>query len=330
MSSLKDKAARILLDDLEAKPAETRVAVLDPVASARSGVSAVTRSIGMHQRVQDLQTQLAAFEDAKLVVQLDPNQIDDGPWKNRHERAYASPSFAQLRNEIRNAGGNVQPVKVRRVPGAQDRYQIIYGRRRTRACRELGLKVSAVVEELDDLAAFKEMDRENRARADLSAWEQGVMYKDALDKGLFPSQRQLATVLDIDHSNLAKAIRLATLPPEVIDAFASPLELQFRWAQELASALEKDTARVLTVAQELREATPRPPAQEVFRRLVGRSDPKKGKLRDIRRKGKVVASWAVDGSGGGTLTVKSGTLSPAKEKELFDAIQLVLASDPAS
>ena len=63
------------------------------------------------------------------------------------------------------------------------------------------------------------MERENRERQDLSPWEQGMMYRRALDLGLFTSNRALATALGIDHSNVGKSLALARLPDEVVAAF---------------------------------------------------------------------------------------------------------------
>ena len=51
-----------------------------------------------------------------------------------------------------------------------------------------------------DQELFEQMERENRSRSDLSAWEQGAMYRRALDDGLYPSLRQLAESLDVDPS----------------------------------------------------------------------------------------------------------------------------------
>lgn len=107
------------------------------------------------------------------------------------------------------------------------------------------------MEEVSDQDLFKEMDRENRARADLAPWEQGVMYRRALNEQLFSSQDQLARELGVDPGNLSKALRLADLPEAVVQAFASPLDLQYRWAKALNDALQADPEGVMARAQEL-------------------------------------------------------------------------------
>ena len=45
---------------------------------------------------------------------------------------------------------------------------------------------------VSDHELFSAMDRENRERADLSPYEQGTMYRRAVDEKLYPSNRRLA------------------------------------------------------------------------------------------------------------------------------------------
>ncbi|MBK9363084.1 MAG: hypothetical protein IPM99_19260 [Rubrivivax sp.] len=84
---------------------------------------------------------------------------------------------------------------------------MVFGHRRHRACLELGLPVQAMVVDMYDQQLFEAMERENRARKNLSAWEQGTMYRRALDEGLYPSQRRLAESLGVDISLVSRVCR---------------------------------------------------------------------------------------------------------------------------
>lgn len=340
--SLKDKAAKVVLADLDEAPQpappgarlETGGSELGAAAQplgvarkARSGVAAISHSIGMHQRIQDLETRVEEYEQGGVVVQLDPKLIGPGRWKNRHPLSFTGPRFQALKDEIEGAGGNVQPIKVRRLeaPSSEGHeYEIVYGRRRHRACLELGLPVSAVVAQMSDLEVFQAMERENRGRADLSAWEQGVMYKDALDQGLFASQRQLCAAIGVDSANLSRSIRLASLPIEVIEAFESPLDLQFRWGADLADAVEKDTARVMLQAEELRMLKPKLDAKQVYLRLIGKGQNGEVERREFTSEGRKVASFERDAKGNATLKFKGGALGPAREKKLLEFLEKLL------
>lgn len=229
------------------------------------------------KEAEDLRARLKAFDGALPVRSLDPATVRPSRWANRHEHSFADAAFAELKTDIASAGTNVQPICVRRSPAVLNgstpahpgEYELVFGHRRHRACLELGLPVQAMVAELSDRQLFESMERENRARKNLSAWEQGTMYRRALDEGLYPSQRRLAESLGVDVSLVSKSLSLARLPEAVVGAFESPLEIQFRWAQPLAEALQKDPEGVLTRAAKLTAARAALPASQVFATLVG-------------------------------------------------------------
>jgi ParB family chromosome partitioning protein len=219
--------------------------------------------------IKDLEQRLDKFGDSVPTKKIDPHLIKATKWANRHEKSFASDEFKELVKEIGAAGGNVQPIKVRPVPGSEPlRYEIVFGHRRHQACLELGLQVLAMIEPIDDQRLFVEMDRENRERADLRPYEQGVMYARALDEGLFPSLRKMAEALGVDASNASKAITLARLPDAVIEVFESPLELLIRWAPMFTDALQNRPDALLAKAKELAAMTEKPRALEAFKALI--------------------------------------------------------------
>lgn len=276
-----------------------------------------------HKDLEEVRGRLAEFDDAVVARHIDANQIEASPFANRNEASYLSPAFTSLKEEISNAGGNVQPIKVRRA--SEGRMQIVFGHRRHRACLELGLPVLAlVVDELDDQTLFIEMERENRGRADLSAWEQGMHYQRALDSGLFPSLRQLAAKLGADLSQVSRAIVVAKLPEEVVRAFASPLDLQFRWANVLRDAVQKDPEKVLLRARQLAALPKRPAASEVLRLLTSDDEKHRPDGREwTDGAGKTAAKLESDGKGRVRVTFAK-PLSDAAIKKLVDAIDSVL------
>jgi ParB family chromosome partitioning protein len=325
MSKLTDKAKSINFDDED----ETPAASPEPVDRPRTAMGAITASIAMGRGVEaenrDLRSKLERFEDATIVEFLDPKRIKPSRYANRHELSFSSSEFEGLKAEIQAAGRNVQPIKVRRVGqggDGQDEYEIAFGHRRHRACLELGLPVAAIVEVLTDAQLFTEMDRENRERQDLSPWEQGVMYKRAIDDGLFPSLRRLATSIGAQSGNVTTAVQLASLPPELIEAFPSPLSLQFRWSAALQAAINKSPDDVLALARELAALTPKLAAKEVFARLTGSgaSNTRAAPVQ-ITSKGKVVGFWDKDPKGNVSVHLKAGCLSAAKEKRLREFLE---------
>lgn len=331
MSKLTEKAKGINFDeedeDVAAQPAA-------PAADKpRTAMGAISASLALGRGVEaenrSLKAKLQKFEDATFVEFLDPKLVKPSRWANRHELSFHGNEFATLKAEIADAGRNVQPIKVRPLPvqpGKPQEYEIAFGHRRHRACLELGLQVAAIVEEMNDSRLFAEMDRENRERQNLSPWEQGVMYKRALEQGLFASQRQLASAIGAQSGNVSRAIQLASLPPEIIGAFASPLELQYRSLDVINPALERDARAVFERARELAALETKLPAKEVLERLMGKENaaaPAEAKARLVAD-GKVVGSWDKDAKGNLTLRLKAGTLGDAKERRLREFVEKLL------
>lgn len=205
---------------------------------------------------EKLREQARSFEGALPSRPIDPTLIRLSTWANRDDRSFKTAAYFALKEEIAAAGGNVQPIKVRPIVDASTdpdtpQFEIVFGQRRHRACLELGLPVLAMIEAVSDEVLFVQMDRENRNRANLSPWEQGKHYCRALDDGLFPSNAKLAAAVGAHLTNVGKAIALARLPDEVVNAFSSPLDLQYGWASAINAALRKDPELVLKRARSL-------------------------------------------------------------------------------
>ena len=327
MSKLTDKARRISFDDVDDAP---HPAPVDD--RPRTAIGAITASLALGRGVEAenrlLKERLQQFEDVTVVEFVDPQRIRASRYANRHELSFLGPEFAGLKAEIASAGRNVQPIKVRRLAtgaaGPQD-YEIVFGHRRHRACLELGIPVAAVVEDMDDAQLFSEMERENRERQNLSPWEQGVMYKRALDEGLFPSLRKLAVAIGVQAGNVSTAIQLAALPEEVVAAFPSPMSLQFRWAGALKAALDQNPEGVRAAARDMALLEPRLAAKTVLDRLLGaEAIAVRVAPTPLMSRGVAVGSWEKDKRGNLSIQVKRGGLDDAGEKRLLKLLQQLL------
>ena len=201
-----------------------------------------------------LREKLAQYEGSLPTRKIDSQVIHPSRWANRHDASFATGEFARLKADIEHAGGNVQPILVRPLKERPGHFEIVFGHRRHRACRELGINVLASVwtEELGDAALFAAMDRENRERADLSSYEQGLMYQRALEEHLFPTQRQLAEALGVSHTWVRKALLVAQLPAAIVECFRSPLDISFRHAEAINAAMDKDRRGVLKRVERVR------------------------------------------------------------------------------
>ncbi|MDM0106516.1 hypothetical protein QTH97_16340 [Variovorax sp. J22R24] len=195
---------------------------------------------------------------------LNPTNIVSSPWTDRDPRAFTTSEFDNLKKSICSTGRNIVPIKVRLLqapppesptalrPEGDRRpvYEIVYGYLRCRACLELGIGVLAIVADVWYGDMLIEYVRENRCRSGPSPYEMGQMYARAVGT-VFPTARRLAAAMGDDHAVVLQYLDLAQLPPEVVRAFASPLDLQLRWAAKLRCAQEHDLPALLARAAAL-------------------------------------------------------------------------------
>ena len=274
-----------------------------------------------------LRSELEQWKGATPVRHLDPTSVIESKWANRLEDSFSNDEFRQLKEEILSSGGNVQPIKVRPAPGKPGIFEIVYGHRRHRACLELGLPVLAMIVEMVDEQMFIDMERENRSRADLCPLEQGLMYLKALEENLFPSQSRLADKTGAHRGNVGLALKLARLPKAVVSAFPSKHDLQYRWASDLAQAVESRFDQVVALAEKIASEVPRPSSKEVFERLTrdpGHADESAASFAvslegDNGQKAKIVVS-----PGSMTMTVSLKQVDARRAAELELIIQKFL------
>lgn len=321
----------------------------DPGGRTHTGVGVVIGAISEKAQLErklsevkvdldEANRRLSEYQGADAVLSLDPKTIRRSQWANRVELNFSGADWSAFKDEIESSGGNVEPIKVRRVvfygktasPSADhndESFEIVFGHRRHQACLELGIPVKALVAEImDDRALFAEMDRENRGRQNLSAWEQGRMYRKALQEGLYPSIRQLSQELGVNLSNAARSCKLAELPDEVIQAFPSPLTLQVRWAKDLSDAVQRDPTGILIRAKSLAAERGKLLASEVLARLMSKSEVTQHEPIQISASGRPAALLKMGAKGRATVEFQPGVLAPDRQQALAKLISEFLSS----
>ena len=167
------------------------------------------------------------------IRELDPALIDDWGPKDRLDGFTAVNSeddgdgFETLKSSIKDDGQQV-PILVRRA-GTEGRFEIIYGRRRLRACRELGLKVRANVQDLDDATALLAKGLENAARRNLSFYEKARFA--AVIQAAGHNTKTVRQVLSLSASGLSHLTKVTdNIPDDVGDQIgAAPKSGRPKW-----------------------------------------------------------------------------------------------------
>lgn len=169
----------------------------------------------------------AATEPGAAIVELDPGLIDASPIADRVEDA-TDTSIDALVESIREGGQEV-PILVRVHPATPDRYQIAYGRRRTRAAQILGRPVRAIVRALSDAELVVAQGKENLERKDLSFIERAFFALRMEEHG-FPRDTIMAA-MGVAKGDLSTLISVArTVPEDVLAAIGpAPAAGRPRW-----------------------------------------------------------------------------------------------------
>jgi len=129
-------------------------------------------------------------------------------------RTFSDAELDELSSSIKQHGV-IQPIVVRPVKGATDRYEIIAGERRWRASQRAGLHdVPIVTVEVTDSAALEIAIIENVQRSDLNAMEEAQSYH-ALATEYKHSADDIAKLVGKSRSHVANMMRLTKLPDQV-------------------------------------------------------------------------------------------------------------------
>ncbi len=174
-----------------------------------------------------LQGSLAAIRE------IDPELIDDwGPVDRLDEFTAVNSDddgegFDTLKNSILEGGQQV-PILVRKAR-SEGRFEAIYGRRRLRACRELGIKVRANVQDIDDQTALLAKGLENAARRNLSFYEKARFAEAILEVG--HGTTTVRQVLSLSASGLSHLMKVTqSVPVKVGDLIgAAPKSGRPKW-----------------------------------------------------------------------------------------------------
>lgn len=143
----------------------------------------------------------AIVEQGDAGTELDPSLVDPSPFRDRLPDD-GEEQFQRFKHGIEQEGQKL-PILVRAHPDTPGRYQIGFGHRRTRAARELGRPVRAVIAELTDRDLAIAQGIENDGDRQRLTWiERARFAADMEAKGL--KARDVRSALSVDDPELAR------------------------------------------------------------------------------------------------------------------------------
>ncbi len=277
-----------------------------------------------------------AYEAMQFLV--DPARVRIWPGNARIYEDLTPDNCRDLIQSIAVEGMQKVAAIVRPVfDDAFHEYELIAGTRRhfavsyLRATSMASLRFLIQVEILDDEAAFRLADLENRARKDVSDIERARNYAAALHTHYDGHLTRMAQRLGLSKSWLSKMVRVAALPDPLLAAFGSPADLHLKPAYTLAQKLDGPTGPMIIAtavqiarAQEARHAdglSPYP-AAEVLRQLNEAASPTPEDAAELRGPtGRLAMSATANRN---TLTLKLHAGSGVTRKALTEALRAAL------
>lgn len=154
-----------------------------------------------------LQSSLTKLQES-AVQDVSADLIDDAGVEDRLGIDGAAQN--QLKDSLKTYGQQV-PVLLRPHPQTPGRYEIVYGRRRLRALRELGLPVKAMIRQLDDHDLVMAQGQENTSRQELSFIEKASFA--AQLQGMDYDRQTIADALSVDLPMLSRLLKVGTAFP---------------------------------------------------------------------------------------------------------------------
>ncbi len=235
------------------------------------------------------------------------------PNPRQPRQIFDEESLAELAESIKEVG-LLQPVVVRPTPA--DRYEIVMGERRWRACQLADLMVvPAIVKETADGDLLREALIENLHRQQLNALEEAAAYQQLLDD-FHATHEELAQRIGRSRPHISNTIRLLNLTPSVQRRVAAGVlsagharallaiddpEVQEQLAHRIVAeglsvrAVEEIVALGIEPAKAHRQPPRRPPSAPGLAALATRlSDTldTRVKVELGQRKGKIVVEFA--------------------------------------
>lgn len=288
-------ARKNLLKDLMAQaPASQEPSATALPRSQRGAIGAVSQSIA------DLKS--------RALIEVPAEMIDMAGLSDRLD---ADPDGIEALKVSISEYGQQVPVLLRHSATQEGRFDIVFGRRRVHALKELQLPVKAMVRNLNDRDLVIAQGQENSARKDLSFIEK-ANFAAQMQQGGY-DRKVICDALSIDKTVISRMLAIVdALPAGLIRAIgAAPSAGRDRWlaladkAQGhlpealIAAAKGPDSdARFLAVLAAMAPPKQEPdarPLQTTDGRALGYARKLKGKtVIELSGQGRAFADWLVD------------------------------------
>lgn len=161
--------------------------------------------------IEDLAENTKKLMEGEVIVDLDPRLLDVSFVADR--LSDEDEEYLELKQAIK-ASGQTTPILVRPSSSDNQRFMVVFGHRRLKVAKELGIPVKAVVKKLDDITSAIAQGQENSARSNLSFIERAYFAQNLLASGM--TKDVVRSSLAIDEAMLSKMLGVVEVVPAPI------------------------------------------------------------------------------------------------------------------
>ncbi len=149
-------------------------------------------------------------QDTSDILRIPVDMIEPNPYQPRMN--FDHEALEELADSIRTLG-LIQPITVRRT--SENRYQIISGERRFRACRQAGMDmIPAYIRDTNDQGMLEMAIVENIQRENLDPIEVAMSYQRLIEECNL-TQEQMAVRVGKKRASVTNYLRLLKLPAKI-------------------------------------------------------------------------------------------------------------------
>ncbi|MCQ4632667.1 plasmid partitioning protein RepB [Shinella sp. CPCC 100929] len=177
-------------------------------SSVKPGYAMTGAAKTVVRSIEDLAENTKKLMEGEAIVDLDPLLLDVSFVEDR--LSDDGEEYEELRQAIKETG-QTTPILVRPSSSDSKRFMVVFGHRRLKVAKDLGIPVKAVVKKLDDITSAIAQGQENSARSNLSFIERAYFARNLLASGM--TKDVVRSSLAIDEAMLSKMLGVIEVVP---------------------------------------------------------------------------------------------------------------------
>ncbi len=167
-------------------------------------------------------------------------------WKHKDRPETELGNLTALAQDIKSYG-QTQPGMVRKSKDTE-KYEIIFGERRWRACKIAGVPFKAVIRNVSDVDAALMQISENEQRKDLSEYAKGMSYYNLISSGVV-DQASLQKHLGISKTEMSRILSFAAIPKPILNAVGDFSKVSSYVASAIRAYVNKDQKYISSIVK---------------------------------------------------------------------------------